>query len=579
MNKWKKFAILTATIFVISVFTANVSAVKIDDNSSQRSLEPRGYNWSSDPNGGETVSGTYTVTLTADYNGNALYQAKVKVYKGTTALTSYMTMTKVSKKVWRFSWDTTGLDDGSNYKLRFKIWRSSGYYTTRYTGYFSIDNSAVKDLVPGGTVHSSLSSVGAEEVWKLEVGSGYTALRGVLTCGSADFDLYFRRGAPPTTSTYDLRGYTSGGEDITYNNPQAGTWYIMVKSYSGTGNYDLTCYLSQPSNVLTSGVTAHSSLASVGAEEMWTIEVGSGFSALRGVLTCGTADFDLYFRRGAPPTTSTYDLRGYTSGGEDITFNNPQAGTWYVMVKSYSGTGNYDLTCTLVQGQGSWGSGGKYAIVVGISDYQYINDLSFCDEDATDWTNFLESRGYEVHVYGDNHPNNYPSNYLGLATEANVRAAIQELANHAQSGDEVLFVTSGHGNGDGHGSSYLCMYDNTGSQGSYYDTEIASDFSGFNTGVNIMVFIDHCFSGGIGPELMSLSQKIYCTTTCTEDGYGYDDPDHHNGAWTYEFLERYWVNSPTSSAESIYDQASATYPHTGGDACMEFDGFTGSFYL
>jgi hypothetical protein len=257
------------------------------------------------------------------------------------------------------------------------------------------------------------------------------------------------------------------------------------------------------------------------------------------------------------------------------------------MVDWYSGDDDYVLTATITYGGGGggdWGTGGKYAIIVGISDYASISDLSYCDEDATDWYNQLTALGYECHVYGDGHTSNYPR-HDGYATEANVRAAMQGLADHAQSGDQVAFITSGHGSGNGAGSSYLCMYDCSGSAGCYYDTELAADVGDFDSGVNIFVFIDHCYSGGMGPELMSLSnsQYIYCTTTCTEDGYGYDDSQHSNGAWTYYFLDYTWQShfsgNQGQSMESIFDYAAANYPHSGGDAAMEFDGSTSSFYL
>ncbi|TFH04832.1 MAG: hypothetical protein E4H14_13910, partial [Candidatus Thorarchaeota archaeon] len=103
-------------------------------------------------------------------------------------------------------------------------------------------------------------------------------------------------------------------------------------------------------NVLTNGVTSTSSLATTGATEMWTIEVGANALSMYSVLTCGSADFDLYGRRGAAPTTSTYDWRGYTSGGEEVTFNTPGAGIWYLMVRSYSGSGSYGLTVTITYG-------------------------------------------------------------------------------------------------------------------------------------------------------------------------------------------------------------------------------------
>jgi hypothetical protein len=386
----------------------------------------------------------------------------------------------------------------------------------------------------------------------------------------------------PYSYSWDTTGYSDGSHavkavayDAAGNNAED-TNTVTVSNGGGGGNE------------LTSGQTVYSSLSAVGATEMWTIDVEANAQTMHSVLNCGSADFDLYGRLGAAPTTSTYDWRGYTSGGEDVTYSTPGQGTWYIMVRSYSGTGSYDLTVTITYGGGgggSWGTGGKYAIIVGISDYQSISDLSYCDEDATDWYNKLNAIGYECHVYGDGHTSNYPR-YDGTATEATVRAAMQELAQHAQVGDSVCFITSGHGAGNGVGSSYLCMYDCSGSAGCYYDTELAADVGGFQAGVKIFIFIDHCYSGGMGPELMalSISQYIYCTTTCTQNGYGYDDPTHQNGAWTYYFLQYSWINhyggSTSTSMETVFSYALSNYPYSGGDTPQKFDGNTGSsFYL
>jgi hypothetical protein len=161
---------------------------------------------------------------------------------------------------------------------------------------------------------------------------------------------------------------------------------------------------------------------------------------------------------------------------------------------------------------------------------------------------------------------------------------MQGLAAHAVAGNSVAFITSGHGSGDGAGSSYLCMYDCSGSTGCYYDTELAADMGLFAIGVKAFIFIDHCYSGGMGPELMNLANKanIYCTTTCTANGYGYDDPTHSNGMWTYYFLDYGWIqhfaSSATTALESIFTYSAAAYPKTGGDAPMQFDGNTGASY-
>ena len=49
----------------------------------------------------------------------------------------------------------------------------------------------------------------------------------------------------------------------------------------------------------------------------------------------------------------------------------------------------------------------KYALIIGISDYKAISDLSFCDEDATDWYNYLSGEGYQITLLGDD-TSSYP---------------------------------------------------------------------------------------------------------------------------------------------------------------------------
>ncbi len=441
---------------------------------------------------------------------------------------------------------------------------------------------------------SSLSATGDTEMWTIEVAADAVSMHSVLTCGTNDYDLYGRLGAEPTTSTYDWRGYTSGGEDVTYDNPGQGTWYIMVRSYSGSGSYELTVTITYDtgggsgSNVLESGVPVTSSLSGTGDTEMWTIEVGANAISMHSVLTCGTNDYDLYGRLGAEPTTSTYDWRGYTTGGEDVTYDNPGEGTWYIMVRSYSGSGSYELTVTITYDTGGGGGGDgvvtKWAVIVGISDYEAISDLSYCDEDATDWYNYMTNvMGYDnIRVLGDTHSSNYPA-YYDLATEYNVKAALNWMVSGADADDQIAFITSGHGSGDGSGSSYLCMWDSNsgenGEDGNLYDTELAS-IIGNAVASQIFIFIDHCYSGGLIPEIAALSNSanIYMTTTCTDNGYGYDDSTHQNGAWTYQFLEYGLINhfgsNPNTLMEDCFDYALAAYPYSGGDTPQEFDGNT-----
>jgi hypothetical protein len=391
--------------------------------------------------------------------------------------------------------------------------------------------------------------------------------------------------ASPYSYSWVTTSYTNGAHSI----------YAIAYDAAGNSKTSTSVSVTVSNTVtiptLTSGVATSGSISTSGGSVMYQITVPSGCTSMLTVVSDPTSsDFDSYGKQGSQPTTSSYTWRGYTSSHpESVTYANPAAGVWYIMVKSYSGTGAFTITCTLSTGGGgggAWGTGGKYAIIVGISNYQSINDLSYCDEDALDWYNFLTGKGYECHVFYDGSytSNSFTSipaaNKLGYATEATVRAAVQGLAAVAASGNQVAFVTSGHGSGDGAGSSYLCMYDCSGSAGCYYDTELKADFNLFVSGVKIFVFVDHCYSGGLGPEMLTISDKanLYMTTTCTANGYGYDDSAHSNGAWTYYFLENYLVSHSTASMESVFTAVTPGYPYTGGDAPMQFDGNTASAY-
>jgi hypothetical protein len=221
----------------------------------------------------------------------------------------------------------------------------------------------------------------------------------------------------------------------------------------------------------------------------------------------------------------------------------------------------------------------RYAVIVGINDYKAIRNLSYCSEDATDWFNFLnETMNFNtVWVFGDGHIANYPK-YDGVANEYNVKQALKNMEQSADSDDIIAFISSGHGSGNGEGSSYLCMWDSgageNGEDGKLYDTELA-DILEHAVANKIFVFLDHCFSGGFGDNLMTMPNKlhVYLTTTCTASGYGFDDPTHKNGAWTYFFLECSWITNyganPSNAMEDVFTYALAHYPNQVGKHSLE----------
>jgi hypothetical protein len=151
----------------------------------------------------------------------------------------------------------------------------------------------------------------------------------------------------------------------------------------------------------------------------------------------------------------------------------------------------------------------------------------------------------------------------------------------ADDDDEIMFLTSGHGSGDGNWNSYICAWDcgsgESGEDGDFYDYELAA-ILGNAIADDIFVFVDHCYSGGMGDDFMAFDNaaNILVATTCTEDGYGWDSPDHNNGLWTAYFLEISWIqhfgSDPSVSLEDVFAYAHANYPKSGGDEPQLFDG-------
>ncbi|MFX1390771.1 MAG: caspase family protein, partial [Promethearchaeota archaeon] len=354
-----------------------------------------------------------------------------------------------------------------------------------------------------------------------------------------------------------------------------GTWSTGCYSYSGSGTYTITVIIT-PGGPDTTPPTISITNPSDG-DIVYSSDVTVSWSGSDNV---GIAYYETRINGGSwinKGTSSSHLYTGLADGG------------YSVDVRAWDVAGNSDTDTVAFTVDATGNPVEKYAVIVGISDYKAINDLSYCDEDATDWYNHLTGTGMafdHVWVYGDGHTSNFPQ-HDGYATEYNVKQALINVVNSADSNDIIVFTTSGHGSGNGAGSSYLCMWDcgagESGEDGDFYDTELSAILDGAIAD-KIFVFIDHCYSGGFGPDLLSMpnSADIYCTTTCTENGYGYDVPSYQNGAWTYYFLEYSWINhyggSTSVSMEDVFTYAHNNYPYGGGDEPQEFDGDTSTFF-
>ena len=91
----------------------------------------------------------------------------------------------------------------------------------------------VTTLTNGQAVSSLSGSTGAWAYYKIVVPASQTSLVITTSGGTGDVDLYVKRGAVPTSSSYDYRPYLSGNaETVTVTNPAAGDWYIGLYAYA-----------------------------------------------------------------------------------------------------------------------------------------------------------------------------------------------------------------------------------------------------------------------------------------------------------------------------------------------------------
>jgi hypothetical protein len=197
----------------------------------------------------------------------------------------------------------------------------------------------------------------------------------------------------------------------------------------------------------------------------------------------------------------------------------------------------------------------SWAILIGVRDYQEVNDLGYTDRDAIDLYNKLR----EV----------WPEDHLKLlineeANKSNIESAITDwLAPNETEESVVLFFFSGHGaqgtdvapydevdNKD----EYICPYDSLLSS---YDNDIRDDtldeWLDSLDSQHISVFLDSCFSGGFidkraekelspfdlddgfAKDLSKDGRVIITASNETESSWEYGALKH--GVFTYYFLE------------------------------------------
>jgi hypothetical protein len=106
----------------------------------------------------------------------------------------------------------------------------------------ALDQKKVRELRIGELVSGSLEETGATVMFHTKVGSVLNIeLDGPQ---GIDFDIYARKGAEPTVTEYDYRGFTSSADEKIRIDPvEPDDYYVMVRSYRGAGDFTIRAVL------------------------------------------------------------------------------------------------------------------------------------------------------------------------------------------------------------------------------------------------------------------------------------------------------------------------------------------------
>ncbi|QDH71639.1 S8 family peptidase [Lysobacter alkalisoli] len=220
-----------------------------------------------------------------------------------------------------------------------------------YSRFDGTDPDPDPDPTPGelqnGVPVTISGASGSETRYTFTVPSGASGLTIATSGGSGDADLYVRYGSAPTTGSYDCRPYLNGNnETCSFNNPQAGTWHVMVRGYTAYSGVSLVASYESSSGAPCTGCTKYSgSLSGSGNSQVqpngtyYQAAAGTHQGWLKGP---SNADFDLELYRWNGSSWSRVARSIGSTSEEHISYNGT-SGYYYWRILSYSGSGSYDF--------------------------------------------------------------------------------------------------------------------------------------------------------------------------------------------------------------------------------------------
>jgi hypothetical protein len=169
---------------------------------------------------------------------------------------------------------------------------------------------------------------------------------------------------------WDTTGYSDGTHTIEAS-AKGHTDIVVVTVNNGGGNNPPVVTITNPNDGATVSDTVTITVTTNDEED-------------------GALIADIYIDDDFITTSNSYDW--------DTNDYSDRTHTIYAEVTDNGGlTGSDEITVTVDNQGGGEGEIEKYALVIGIEDYRgRMNDLRYCDDDATEWKSFLQDNGYTV---------------------------------------------------------------------------------------------------------------------------------------------------------------------------------------
>jgi hypothetical protein len=181
-----------------------------------------------------------------------------------------------------------------------------------------------------------------------------------------------------------------------------------------------------------------------------------------------------------------------------------------------------------------------WAVIVGVSDYQYLNDLSYCDDDARELSQELSP------VWGEDHVRVLIDSQ---ATRANILSSIAWLADNAGSIDTVFFSFTGHGTDYLNG--YFCPYDAllTSVSNDISSSQLASAFWSV-AAEKTVIMLDICHAAKFEDSLSQDGRVLLMSSRANE--LSWESPGLGNGVFGY-YVIRALRNFDDADANGDYE--------------------------